>query len=590
MRRLTSSTIRLRLAVAAGLPFTAVFSLTSGAQPCTTQKSFDGSLLHYSLCTVPDIDQRRVASEPFTPGLPNGGAMYCAPTSAMNWMAYIANHGYPGILPGPGNWGPETGMVQPQYQAMNVFLHQMGDLMDTDPVTGTDAGGAKFGMQVWLDSLLPIGDFVVSSYQADGVYSPYFINLAKAGVDGALVSAQVGWYVPWNEAPQEIQDVYLTIYGKLPKGLYRDGGHVASMASARNDFQFQQIGLRDPANPNDGATFDQSKFSTDVYHVVDEIHTFGGETRAQSRVEGLAENAFIDGYFSIKPKHGLTADRTLLQLIRPIHLQLENGTASPPAVTSFQSATGGNVLDVAIHPERTTHPYLIEGDNTIWQIEALTGESTRFATVGNPKRLTFGGREQSLYVLLPNHVIALGTDARQKARVLLPEPLADIAYDGVRNRVVGLAASGDKVLLFDDVLRPIDTVRFEVPFCRGDASAATEPRTGIIWLLCHGSSRLTRLRVGDGRFGETGFDVSEVVLDGAEAPSALTLDDAGNLLVSDRGSLTVYAANGRKVEGSRFTGLPGGSSVDVLRSFSNFDPRTMTDIRYRNVLPSDARH
>jgi hypothetical protein len=69
----------------------------------------------------------------------------------------------------------------------------------------------------------------------------------------------------------------------------------------------------------------------------------------------------------------------------------------------------------------------------------------------------------------------------------------------------------------------------------------------------------------------------------------LTVDDAGNLVVSDRGTLTVYAANGARVEGSRFTGLPGGSSVDVLRSFSNFDPRTMTDVRYRNVLPSDAR-
>jgi hypothetical protein len=35
--------------------------------------------------------------------------------------------------------------------------------------------------------------------------------------------------------------------------------------------------------------------------------------------------------------------------------------------------------------------------------------------------------------------------------------------------------------------------------------------------------------------------------------------------------------------------MPGGTSLDVLRSFSNFDPKTISDRRYRDVLPEDVR-
>ena len=35
---------------------------------------------------VPDFDQKRF-------GVDNTGNMYCVPTSSLNWMAYIANHG-----------------------------------------------------------------------------------------------------------------------------------------------------------------------------------------------------------------------------------------------------------------------------------------------------------------------------------------------------------------------------------------------------------------------------------------------------------------------------------------------------------------
>jgi hypothetical protein len=51
--------------------------------------------------------------------------------------------------------------------------------------------------------------------------------------------------------------------------------------------------------------------------------------------------------------------------------------------------------------------------------------------------------------------------------------------------------------------------------------------------------------------------------------------------------LHVYDQNGRRVP-SPFDGRHVGSVVDVARSFSNFDPRTMAGPKYYNVLPQDA--
>ena len=56
-----------------------------------------GSQYTYKVSQVPDFDQRRS-------GVANNGSMYCAPTSALNWAAYLSGHGYNFVSPGWGNW------------------------------------------------------------------------------------------------------------------------------------------------------------------------------------------------------------------------------------------------------------------------------------------------------------------------------------------------------------------------------------------------------------------------------------------------------------------------------------------------------
>jgi hypothetical protein len=118
---------------------------------------YDGvSQYQYNIVNVPDVDQRR-GDGPFTTALPGDGAMYCAPTAAMNWMAYIANHGYPQIGPGPGDW-QLSGPLHPEYNNMTNALASLGAKMYTDPATGTGDHDAKVGMQQWLGTTISIGD------------------------------------------------------------------------------------------------------------------------------------------------------------------------------------------------------------------------------------------------------------------------------------------------------------------------------------------------------------------------------------------------------------------------------------------------
>ncbi|MCI0387308.1 MAG: hypothetical protein MOB07_00845 [Acidobacteria bacterium] len=208
-----------------------------------------GVNFNYRICHVPDIDQRRgPGNSPLIFGLPEDGKMYCAPTAAMNWVTYIANHGYPQLQPFPGNWqlGPpgDPGV----YNAMSMALFSMGSVMKTDQSTGTGGYDAEKGLQEWLDVDVP-GQFVVSHFFASGSYSPTFADMAISAISGKLVIPVMGWYSnPGSDLPH-----------------IRNGGHVVSLVAATQDDAASVdpvMGIRDPANDNQLTT--AARFTPDA--------------------------------------------------------------------------------------------------------------------------------------------------------------------------------------------------------------------------------------------------------------------------------------------------------------------------------------
>jgi hypothetical protein len=173
-------------------------------------------------------------------------------------------------------------------------------------------------------------------------------------------------------------------------------------------------------------------------------------------------------------------------------------------------------------------------------VDTLTGRSSALATVPGARRVVIGGRARDVYVLTDDAIVRLDRDGRVKDRVALRSPLADITYDGP-DILVGVGARGDELRTFDAAL-----------------------------------PRVTRVELAGGRATAT-----TVTLAGARAPRGLAVGDHGRLLVSDGPHVAVYDAGGRRVE-SKLAGLPGGSVIDVRRSFSDADPRREDDPAMRN--------
>src|SRR5206468_4128707 len=164
----------------------------------------------------------------------------------------------------------------------------------------------------------------------------------------------------------------------------------------------------------------------------------------------------------------------------------------------FPTPTSHNVLDIALNPIRPRHPYLVEESDAVWQLDALTGASSEFARLETgPLRLTYGGTDESLYVLTPHQLQRFDRQGRRTDNVGLQQPLDAIAFDEKNQRLVGVSRSAGRLYLFDSSLRRLGSM--PVPAgVMGDSGRVTvsiNPTSGHTWLLWAGAPHITRLDV-----------------------------------------------------------------------------------------------
>jgi hypothetical protein len=532
-----------------------------GQAGCVDVATVAGTLFDYAICDVPDIDQRRAASaDGIITGLPNEGAMYCVPTSAMNFFAYLAHHPL-APLPEPGpqaqNWETSD---PPVYNDMTANLMLLGSMMKTDPVGGTGGFGGLTGMQEWLAANGADEEYLVNLFYAVGDYSPRLVDMAKSALGGALVMGGVGWYVNADNAE--------------PKT--RSGGHLVSLVGASGDANAttHTMVIHDPAG-NDSKTM-QAPFVRRLITTEDVTGTFDGEVRTHSRTVGYG-SGYIDGYFTIAFNWGLLFDNLKFVVLSPFENPLD------PVTRRFDPV--GPVIDLAMHPQRTTHPYLVERSSTIWQIDALNGVSTRLANVGQARALELSGSDQTLYVLTKNHIVALDWEGRRKGRVLLRDDVEQIAWDASRNELLAASLSSARLYRFSAGLEAIDAIDLPPVDGTGRLHMSVDPRSGVLWLLREGAAAALRITGARGR----SVIAERVPLSGVVAAESLSVGHNGLVYVSDGGRIRVFDAAGEPEPRSRFNGLPGGALLELPRSFSNFDPAIHTGPAWRNVLPPETR-
>lgn len=549
------------------------FLLLSGATAAADTIVYDGVNYAFQIDNVPDMDQRRSPSrDGVVKGLPNGGNMYCVPTSAVNLLAYVANHGFPNVGPGPGNWevSPPANLAGYNFMTGTIFL--VGFSMGTNPTKGT--GSSKKTVELQLETAYP-GQFIVVEVFANQNWSPRARDASRWAIWGAAVNVGMGWYTNADEDQAHM----------------RVGGHVVTLAEGVDDGNTRTLGLNDPARPDDGMITTQSAFVADQTDFHPQTQYFCGQDangfpagcyeRTQDRLS-FTGSGYLDGYLAIFPKYGFTADLGDLVILKPIHFSNRRENT----VQRIRPAVAGRIVDLARNPVRLEHTYLVENSDEVWALDVLSGQSRKFAKVKSPLRLTWGGVNETLYVLKHEQLQSFDAKGRRTGNIGLQRPLDAIAFDEKNKQMVGYSRAGGKLYRFDSSLKRESsiTIPAEVLGSRGRLGVAVDPDSGEIWSVSEDSRFLHRISISE----RGGPVVSRILLpEEVIAPTAIQLS-AGDIFISASGKVLPLDASGAVRRSSPFYGLPAGASLQIARPFTNFDPTTMIGPAFENVLPEDG--
>ncbi len=188
----------------------------------------------YDRPDVPDFDQFRaeflLPDSGAIEGLPADGGMYCVPTSAVNWMAYIATHGFPSMQPGDREWFPGGDPAEhaEEYDLVTEALAEMGELMGAHPQGGTGWFGVTQGMTRWLGESGMDRYFTFTTHDAYSGQAVLLRDLVDTAIGGGLVFFGIGFYQSTGDLVDELPQ----LEGQPEDTLWRRGGHVTSLVGA----------------------------------------------------------------------------------------------------------------------------------------------------------------------------------------------------------------------------------------------------------------------------------------------------------------------------------------------------------------------
>ena len=521
----------------------------------------DLDLWYFDITHMPDFDQRRVE-------LPwNSGAVHCAPTAHLNLMAYIAAHGVEPLSPGVANWQAPS-----LHGYGSFFVNDMATDMQTGS-GGTNAFDAFVGTQFWLSGFP--GWFTVSLQLSNDQWSPRFQDVAIPIIlDNSFASLSFGWY---------------TVSGSDAN---RNGGHRVTVVTGARTGNDIVAGFRDPAT-GDGIFDVQSAYTTEEYAVgtVGVTPNWLDDGRAMDVFIGRAGAgtwALMETYITVTPAFALVDRPDLtLELYQPWG---PAGSNVEPRIIEIAEADpcGGILLPegrVVVKALDSTNPgtqraYIGRpGDpGSTWQELPIDGVLTDI-------RGMVYGRHRAVYLFDPTvGLLCYDIDLDVTTAVVPgpPHPIDTMAYLDDTDELVLLSTEGGLMYKYDARHLHNGWIAQELSFGHGllpGARMVSDPATpGQVWAWNPDQAELFRVSIpGDGIVPVGKFHAFNDPIEG------LAIGDGGLLLVSHAGLITQYSvASGAVVEApGHFTGQPGGSSLVVSRSTTNYDPAVhaeLTDI------------
>jgi len=516
---------------------------------------------------VPDFDQRRTA-------LPNNGSMYCVPTSAVNLMAYVSNHGVPSAMSGPRSW-----QSQSNYSFVNGRLSLMGAMMGTSPTGGTTGGNGRAGLNFYLLTNAP-GRFTTSYYYGNfGVSS-----LSYHWAVGHLVNVCYGYY-PVNGS-----------------GRYsRDGGHCVTLTGLINFCNSTYtLRWRDPANDSANLTT-QSTFANKSSSASSQTFiATDGLPRTRIRLWDLGTTSttrrYLDTYFTINPlvclSGGVSRTNTLM-VHRPVQITGQTPPSSevniPGDVPAIQIALDAEQLNAYFV---TSRPLIRQ--QKVFKYEMATGQMTELFSTNNFFQIVTG-RFGELFVYGDGSVRKYDVSGPSPVLRQTLTPLASfdaMTYDDTRSELVAVTDTGRLVRYHDDLSQqPTDEPLPGAIAAGGSVSLAID-EANQRYFIC-GSNAPTIFQVGLIGTSPRLQLQSSFSFPGVTEPRKLQFNDEGDLLVVADGEIkefTPSAAGGGWVPkaGSILTGQPASGGLCIARSRTNFVAGVHDTNDWRNVTLNEG--
>jgi hypothetical protein len=496
--------------------------------------------ISYKVDKVPDFDQRWTS-------LPNNGAMFCVPTAAMNWIHYIAKHGWPLATANPITSSSDVAMIRANIMVMSAF-------MKTDPLSGTSSDEAFEGLVDYLDARW-VPAVVTTESAFDSGHIAVNDLAALALVKGLLIVG-MGRY----------QQIGSSIY------FIRTSGHAMSVVGLESNGFEADIEVRDPAD--DTANLNtQSAPRTTSAHLKPEVRNLIEKTAVVLRWgTSTSPFRFVDSWMAILPSFALTNPSA--NVIVRYTSNFESGSID---TKEFRLPFEGELLDLAIHPSLPSASIILRGSNDIWTLDLARESWSKTATVESARNLTYGGRDRRLFVLRGNDILSFDRAGKALDKLDTGTRVEAISYDQKNDRLL-VATSTQKLLALTPTLQKLDQT--EVPEVRG---------TGRLMLSVNGRdatilvSRQNSQEAATLRWRSTGGRAEghfRLLTEGRT--SAAHLDRKGKLFAVEDGKIATFDSDGSREAQSKFDGLPAGPLLKVARSSHNFDPVRSQRKEWRN--------
>lgn len=544
--------------------------LACASQPAVAQQFLAQPCSIYRV-GIPDFDQQRDGL------LVNNGSSACVPTTGANWLAYIANHGYPDLpLDAPRTW-----QLQTNYDDVTDLIQFLGVLMHVD-ADGTSFGEYAAIMQFFFDLYYP-GKFTVQHWGLDGNNIPTPLQLYSLMAMGGLVDMAFGKY-------NEVDSIYK-----------RSAGHVVTLSAVYDACGGSpHIWIRNPnsdESPPDLST--QSIFTNDEYNLVAITGVFGTKDPSERTLwrrilhKDPSKISILDGIAVIYPTFAISGDGG------HVTSNLSGELTDRPQSVDYDLPGEASLLGLAQEPGK---PYAIVlgGDveqGTLWRLNLTDGQFDQLGQFPRPGSMVFG-RHGELYLFSDQTLLALDLNASPPqvvgARPEMDTPAA-ATYSNATETLYLLTP--DRSLI--GMVRK-DSSRFGLSYDQmdlpqgvdlpkqGGLSMSVSPDGDSLWIAAESTSTIFKILISaDGQLslGET------VANQFIAAPRNIQATSHGTLLFTSNGVLRELEkkdpiAGWKPVENVPFVGQHLGDYVAVSQP-TTVPPEYSGQPSDINIVPPD---